>query len=34
MPVYLVVESRVRDPAAYAQYIEKVGPIVEQYGGR
>ena len=34
MSVYLVVESRVRDATAYTQYIQKVGPIVEKYGGR
>lgn len=37
MAVYLIIDIAVRENAAtadYAQYVEKVGPIVEEYGGR
>jgi len=37
MPVYVIIDISVRDQAAkgnYAQYIEKVQPIVEKYGGQ
>jgi len=37
MAVYVIIDISVREQAAqadYAQYIEKVGPIVEEYGGR
>lgn len=37
MAVYVIIDISVRQQAAkadYAQYIEKVRPIVEKYGGR
>lgn len=37
MAVYLIIAICIRDQAAkahYAQYIEKVRPIVEKHGGR
>ena len=34
MPVYMVIESQVRDATLYAQYIERVAPIVAHFGGR
>ncbi len=37
MPVYVIIDISVRTQAAkadYAQYVEKVRPIVEKYGGR
>lgn len=32
--VYLIVEITVHDPDTYAQYREKVEPIIGNYGGR
>ena len=36
MAVYVIIDIAVRPPSAadYAQYVEKVRPIVEQHGGR
>lgn len=37
MAVYVIIDISVRDGAMiadYAQYVEKVRPIVEKYGGR
>lgn len=37
MAVYVIIDISVRDSAAkaaYAQYVEKVRPIVERHGGR
>jgi uncharacterized protein (DUF1330 family) len=34
MPVFMVIESRVRDSTLYSQYIQLVAPIIEKYGGR
>jgi uncharacterized protein (DUF1330 family) len=34
MPVYMIVESEVKDPERYQQYISQVATIVTQHGGR
>lgn len=34
MAAYFIVDIKVHDPATYRLYIEKVKPIIEQYGGR
>ena len=34
MSVYMIVESKSRDPQSYARYIALVPPIVAKYGGR
>jgi uncharacterized protein (DUF1330 family) len=34
MPVYYLVESKMRDPEAYQQYITRAQPIIARYGGR
>jgi uncharacterized protein (DUF1330 family) len=34
MPVYLIIEITVIDPEVYAEYVEQVQALVEQYGGR
>lgn len=34
MPVYLLVEIKVKDAEVYAQYIARVRETVELYGGR
>lgn len=37
MPVYVIIDISVRAQAAkadYAEYVKKVRPIVEKYGGR
>jgi uncharacterized protein (DUF1330 family) len=34
MPVYMIIDSKVKDPATYRQYIDQVSPVVKKYGGR
>ena len=34
MPAYLIVETKVKDPEKYAQYIAKVPDIAAKFGGR
>ena len=34
MPVYMIIDSKIKDRKRYDQYIDLVSPIVEQYGGR
>jgi uncharacterized protein (DUF1330 family) len=34
MPVYMIIDSRVKDIEKYQQYIDQVSPIVTKYGGR
>jgi uncharacterized protein (DUF1330 family) len=34
MPVYIIIESKVRDPVKYSRYISKVPEIVAKHGGR
>jgi uncharacterized protein (DUF1330 family) len=34
MPVYMIIETEVKDKKMYAQYIEKVWAIIEKFGGR
>lgn len=34
MPVYMIIESKVKDPEKYSQYISKVPSIVAKYSGR
>lgn len=36
MPAYFIVEIKTKsgDKAPYAEYVERVRPIVEKYGGR
>jgi len=34
MSVFAVIEIKVNNPEMYAQYVEKVKPIVEKYGGK
>ncbi len=34
MPVYMILEIKVKDSETYAEYVAKVPAIVEKYGGR
>jgi len=34
MTVYMIIESKVKDPEKYGQYISKVPSIVAKYSGR
>ena len=34
MPVYMIIELEVTDPELYAEYVEKVPPVIEKFGGR
>ena len=34
MPVYMIIDSKVKDKEKYRQYIEQVSPIVTLFGGR
>ena len=34
MPVYVVIDIEVLNRGSYAEYVEKVAPIVKKYGGR
>ena len=34
MSVYMIIESRVKDPETYQRYIAEVPEIVARYGGR
>lgn len=34
MPVYMIIESKVKDHEKYSQYISKVPNIVAKHGGR
>jgi uncharacterized protein (DUF1330 family) len=34
MPVYLVIEIEVHDPALYAEYVARVPATVKEFGGR
>lgn len=34
MPVYLIIEIEIIDPAVYSTYVAKVFDIVSAYGGR
>lgn len=37
MPAYIIADTEITeitDPVAYADYMKKVGPIIEKYGGR
>ncbi|MCB4821919.1 DUF1330 domain-containing protein [Roseicella aerolata] len=34
MPAYLVANLRVKDPAKFAEYREKVTPMIARFGGR
>lgn len=34
MPVYMIIDSKVKNSEHYQQYISKVSKIVAQYGGR
>jgi uncharacterized protein (DUF1330 family)/2-polyprenyl-3-methyl-5-hydroxy-6-metoxy-1,4-benzoquinol methylase len=34
MSVYMVIEIAVKDPDRYAQYLDRVRPVVEAHGGR
>lgn len=33
MSVYLIIESQTKDAEKYQQYIEKVYPLIEKFGG-
>jgi uncharacterized protein (DUF1330 family) len=33
MPVYLILEVTVIDPDVYGEFVGRVSPVVEQYGG-
>ena len=33
MPAYLVIDTVVHDPTVYAEYLDKVRPIMAAYGG-
>jgi uncharacterized protein (DUF1330 family) len=34
MPVYMIIEARVRDPKSYREYQERVPAVVAAHGGR
>ena len=34
MSVYSIADITIKDPEAYAVYVEKAVPIIEKYGGR
>ena len=34
MPAYLVAHVEVHDPAGFAEYRNRVAPVIEAYGGR
>ena len=34
MAAYWVVKVRVTDPEAYGEYVKRVPPVVQQFGGR
>src|SRR3954447_1072140 len=34
MPAYLLANMRVKDPAAFAEYRDKVAPLIAAFGGR
>ena len=34
MSVYIIIQSTIKNIDKYNQYIEKVHPVVEKYGGR
>ena len=34
MPAYLIVNTNVRDPDAYKEYMQKVTPLVAKAGGK
>jgi uncharacterized protein (DUF1330 family) len=34
MSHFMIIQSKVRDAEKYHQYIDRVSPIVEKYGGR
>ena len=34
MPVYLIIEIKVKDNDLYSKYVEKVPGVIEGYGGR
>lgn len=32
--VYMIIDIEVRDEALYGQYVDKVTPVISDYGGR
>jgi uncharacterized protein (DUF1330 family) len=34
MPAYLIANLRVKDPAKFAEYRDKVAPMIARHGGR
>jgi uncharacterized protein (DUF1330 family) len=34
MPVYMIVETEVKNRELYAQYVDRVPAVVAEYGGR
>ena len=34
MPAYIIVNVEVTNPDAYQEYVAKVGPSIQTYGGR
>ncbi len=34
MAVYVIIEIKVMDPEAYAEYVEKVPAVIMKHGGR
>jgi uncharacterized protein (DUF1330 family) len=34
MSVFMIIDSKIKDRKRYDQYIDRVSPIVAQYGGR
>ncbi|RAI57137.1 DUF1330 domain-containing protein [Roseicella frigidaeris] len=34
MPAYLLANLRVRDPAKFAEYRDRVAPMIARFGGR
>ena len=34
MPIYLIIDIKVTDPATYAEYVQQVPATIERYGGR
>ena len=34
MPAYMVLDIVVKDPSTYADYVKRVPPVVEKFGGK
>ena len=34
MAAYIIIDITIKDEAIYAEYVEKIPPVVEKHGGR